>query len=55
MGEPSSIRHLFVVPDNPTWLDTAWMSAASRLARTPDHLLSPVGRELKRRLSTAKV
>lgn len=49
MGAPEP-RHLFAVPDNPTWFDAAWMTAASRLARTPDSLLSPVGRELKARL-----
>lgn len=49
MGAPEP-RHLFAVPDSPTWFDVAVMGAASRLARTPDSLLSPAGRELKRRM-----
>lgn len=44
-------RHLFSVPDEATWFDAAALSAASRIARTPDSELSPVGRELKHRIA----
>lgn len=44
-------RHLFAVPDGATWFDAAVLSAASRIANTPDNRLSSVGRELKQRIA----
>ena len=52
-------RHLFVVPDHQdtvpeqdSWLDTAFMDAASRLVTRRDSELSRVGRRLKQEVFT---
>lgn len=44
-------RHLFVVPDDATWLEVAAISAASRISVKRDSELSPVGRALKARIA----
>lgn len=51
----SKPRHLFAVPDAPTWFDIAVLSAASRIASTSDARLSPVGRDLKRAIERGEI